>query len=151
MRDHLLPLSAGAPSEGLVAEAKDFISETMYEGPRPEKLPFDAFGIPAAAKTIEAADIKYHRKVMLRYELEERKFLELYDRDAVDLVLAQPDRHAPIEAQQEKEKQAGVRTVSSFGHAEWDVYECFVKWRYDQDKFAPQMIATYHLKSDTLL
>ena len=151
MRDHLLPLSTVPPEEGLVASAKDFISETMYEGPRPEKLPFDAFGLPAAAKTLEAADIKYHRKKMLRYELEERKFLNLYDGDKVDTVLTQPDRHAPTAAEQENEQQAGAKTVSSYGHEEWDVYECFVKWRYDQDPHAPRMIATYHMKSDTLL
>lgn len=151
MRDTLLPLSTSSPLEGISASMKDFISETVYEGPRPEKLPFDAFGIPASAKTLEAADIKFHRRVMLKHELEERKFSGVYDKEAVDSILSSPDRTGPSNAQRENEESSGVKTAVSFGHQEWDIYECYLQWRYDQDKFAPRMIGTYHLKSDTLL
>lgn len=151
MRDFMLPLSVEAPLAGYSATEKDFLNETVYEGPRPEKIPFDSFGIPPASKTIEAADIKYHRKTLLRWELEERGFAGIYDKDKVQTVLAQADRHSPTEAQQQNEQQAGAKTVTSYGHEEYDIYECFIKWRYDQDKFAPRMIGSYHLKSDTLL
>jgi hypothetical protein len=148
-RHFYIPLSTGEST--LSGAAKDFIKETTYEGPRPEKLPFDAFGIPATAKTIEQADIKYHRRVMLRHEIEQRIFEEMYDKTEAEEVLKSADRHSPTPQQEQNLQSANVTVTASYGHEEWDIYECYLQWRYDQDPFAPRMIVTYHLKTDRIL
>lgn len=144
-RHFLIPGGDGTGS------AKDFLERTIYEGPRPEKLPFDSFYLPPQSKTIEDAHIKCHKRLMLAHELEERGFSGLYEKEKVVKVIAAPDRTSPSEVTKEQEETLGARTDSSFGHREYDVWECFVQWRYQDEAFAPRMIATYHPLSDTLL
>jgi hypothetical protein len=145
MRDFLIPGGDGS------GQPKDFLSKTIYEGPRPEKLPFTSFYLPPMAKTLEDTDIKAHKQTMLQHQLEERKFTDIYERDAVDKILGTPDRTNPTEEQTEKEDTLGAKTTGSWGHKEWDVWECHVNWRYNDEAFAPRMIVTYHLLSDTIL
>jgi hypothetical protein len=145
MRDFLIPGGDGSGSE------KDFLAKTIYEGPRPEKLPFTSFYIPPMAKTLEDTDIKCHKQIMLQHQLEERKFTDIYDRTAVDTVLGHPDRTNPTEEQTEKEDTLGAKTTGSWGHKEWDIWECHLNWRYNDESFAPRMIVTYHPLSDTIL
>jgi hypothetical protein len=143
-RDFLIPGGDGSGS------AKDFLSKTMYEGPRPEKLPFNSFYIPPQSKTLECADIKCHKRTMLKHELLERKFSDLYNREAVDAILKTPDRTHPDQVVSEQQEDLGARTDASSGHQEWDIWECYVQWRYSDEAFAPRMIATYHPLSDQL-
>ncbi len=144
-RDFVIPGGDGSGS------SRDFLTETIYTGPRPEKLPFDAFYLPPMAKTLDDTDIKAHKRIMLRHELEERKFTDIYEREAVESVLSQPDRTSPTESQKQKEEKLGAKTDASYGHQEWDIWECYISYRYEDEAFAPRMIATYHEKSDTIL
>ncbi|KKM70396.1 hypothetical protein LCGC14_1441200, partial [marine sediment metagenome] len=127
----------------------DFARVTTYDGPRPEKLAFEDFWVPPAAKTIEQADIKIHRRRMQKWELEERRFFQVYDTSKVDEILKVPDRLSPISIQQQKEQDASARTSSSYGYAEWDIYECWLRYR-NGGKLS-RIIATYHERSNTLL
>lgn len=144
-RDFLIPGGDGT------GKARDFMTKTLYEGPRPEKLPFDAFYYPVMSKSLDDMDIKIHKRIMLEHELEERKFTDVYDRKIVDEVLKSPDRQSPTTAQTEKESTLGAKTSASYGHKEWDIWECYVTYRYRDEAFAPRMIATYHEKSDKIL
>lgn len=144
-RDFLIPGGDGSGS------ARDFLNKTIYEGPRPEKLPFSSFYFPIMAKRLEDMEIKCHKRIMTEYELKERKFTNVYERDAVDEVLKTPDRTSPTNEQTEKEQTLGAHTTGAYGHKEWDIWECYVTWRYNDESFAPRMIATYHEKSDKLL
>lgn len=144
-RDFLIPGGDGT------GRPRDFLTKTIYEGPRPEKLPFSSFYFPVMAKRLEDMEIKCHKRIMTSYELKERKFTDVYDRDAVDKVLAVPDRTYPTTEQTEKEHTLGAHTVASYGHREWDIWECYVSWRYNDEAYAPRMIVTYHEKSDNLL
>jgi hypothetical protein len=128
-----------------------FMREVSYEGPRPEKIPFEDFLIPPNAKTLESCDIKIHKRRMIRSELEERKFFKIYDAYKVDQILQKPDRTAPSYVQQMKEDTLGAHTVGQYGYAEWDLYECWLKWATPDGKFKPKIIATYHKQTDTLL
>ena len=150
LRSMLLPTSLGDALKPYEANKKDFVEETIYEGPRPEKLPFDTFGIPASAKSLEDADIKYHRKPMLRWQLLERRYSGVYDKEAVDAVLGMPDRTSPRETQKQTQQDAGV-TPGNVAQPEWDVFECMVQWRYEDDAFAPKMVVSYHKKSRKIL
>jgi hypothetical protein len=61
----------------------EFMKSTAYEGPRPEKIAFENFLLPPNAKTVEAADIKVHKRQMTREELMGR-FFQIYDPLVVD-------------------------------------------------------------------
>jgi hypothetical protein len=128
----------------------DFLRVINYEGPRPEKLPFEDFLCPPAAKTLDAADIKIHRIRMMRHTLEERRFMQIYDPKKVDGILGHPDKTSPSVNQSLREETLGARTSSSYGYEEYHVYECYLKWRSADNKL-PRIIATYHMKTDTLL
>lgn len=143
-RDFLIPGGDGT------GKAKDFLNKTIYEGPRPEKLPFSSFYFPIASKRLEDMDMKCHKRTMLQHELEERKFTGVYDKDKVDTILKTPDRTNPTSEQQDQEESVGAHTVSGYGHKEWDIWECFIQWRYNDEAFAPRMIVSYHPLSDTI-
>lgn len=145
VRDIYIPGGDGTGS------AKDFLLKMEYQGPRPEKLPFTSFYIPPMAKTLEEADIKCHKQILLEHQLEERKFTDVYEKTAVESVLKVPDRTSPENEQVEKEETIGAKTVSGYGHKEWDVWECHMTWRHADESFAPRMIVSYHEKSDTIL
>jgi hypothetical protein len=143
-RDFVVPGGDGS------GDAKDFLTKTVYSGPRPEKLPFTGFYIPPMAKRLEDTDIKAHKRIMLKHEILERKFLGLWSKEAVETILKSPDRTGPTEEQREKEEPIGTKTTGSFGHEEWDIWECFIDYRATDDAYAPHMIVTYHEKSDTI-
>lgn len=144
MMDELIPAGDGTGKF-------DFIPRTEYEGPRPEKLPFENFLCPPGARTLNHADIKIHLRQMLEWELMERRFRQVYDPAKVDIVLAQPDRTSPGQNQAMREESLGARTSSGYDYKEWDLYECHLKWRTEGSKYEPKIIATYHKKSDTLV
>jgi hypothetical protein len=144
-RDFLIPGGDGTGS------AKDFLVKTLYAGPRPEKLPFSSFYFPIMAKRLEDMDFKAHKKIMLQHELEERKHAGVYDKDAAITVLGLPNRTSPTNEQTEKEETIGAKTTGSYGHKEWDIWECFFTYRYDDEAYAPRMVVVYHEGSDTIL
>lgn len=149
-RDFLIPGGDGTGAP------RDFLNKTIYEGPRPEKLPYNAFYYPVNAKTLDTMDVKAHKRTMEAHELLERKFTDVFERDAVDTVMKSPDRSTPVEDQQVREETLGAKTTASYGHREWDIWEFFVEWRYTDEKgeadaFAPRIIVSYHEQSNTIL
>lgn len=144
MMDTLVPSGDGSGDY-------DFIKETKYEGPRPEKLPFEDFLVPPAAPTLAHADIRIHKRRMLDWEIEERRFTQVWDAAKCDTVLGSPDRTSVNQNQAEKESTLGAKTASGYGYAEWDIYECHLEWRDEVNKRSPKIIATYHMKTDTLM
>lgn len=143
-RDFLIPGGDGT------GKASDFQQKTIYEGPRPEKLPFNAFYYPIQAKRLEDMDFKAHKRVMLQHDLEERKHTKLYTKEAVEKILASPDRTTPEQVEKVKEDSLGAKTSASFGHKEWDIWECFITYRYNDEAFAPRMVVSYHEKTNTI-
>lgn len=124
---------------------------TTYEGPRPEKLKFENFIYPVNAPTIEAMDFKYDIIQMTRSMLEERKFRGVYDRVAVQHVLAQPDRTGnSTQVDSQKQQDAKVRNIPNEYSHEWDVCECHFRYRVDTEHFT-RLIVVYHEKSDQIL
>ena len=137
--------------DGTGSTGVSFLKSTEYSGPRPEKIAFEHFGIPPNAKTLESADIIYHLRQLTKTELEERKFFQVYDPSAVDSIIDRPDRTGPDYTRSMKEESAGAKTSASYGYAEYDMYECWLKWPTPDGKARPRIIATYHLKTNTLM
>jgi hypothetical protein len=141
----------GVPGDGSGSIEPEFIQSLEYEGPRPEKIAFEDFLIPPASKTLETADIIIHKRVMTRNELGERRFFKIYEPSRVDMIWHKPDRSGPSYTQTMKEDSQGAHTTAGYGYAEWDIYECWLKWLTPDGKWRPRIVATYHKNSDTLL
>jgi hypothetical protein len=144
VEDTLVPAGDG------MGTSYEFDRKTTYEGPRPEKIPFEDFGISPAARTVEQADFKYHRIRLQRHEIEERVFRRVYDSAPATVILKQPDRTSPDYVRAQKEMDAGARTVTSYGWAEWDIYECHAFYKVDTSHYC-KIIAWYHEKSNEIL
>jgi hypothetical protein len=127
----------------------EWLRRTKYEGPRPEKIPFQDFLISPESKTLEAADFKAHRIRIQRNKLEERGFTGVYDQAKVKEIIKSPDRSAPDVVLAAQAADSGVQGLNSYGWAEWDIYECW--FRYKIGRRYANCIAWYHEKSDTLL
>jgi hypothetical protein len=127
----------------------DYYPEVKYEGSRPEKIQFQDFGILPGEKTVERANFKYHRIRYQREELEERAFRGIYDKDAVKKILGHPDRTSPDIVSQQRESDAGARTVSGYGWAEYDVYECHLL--YKLGRHYTRIIVWYNEYNDVIL
>jgi hypothetical protein len=136
---------------GNLSGKNEWTQITNYEGPRPEKLKYENFVYPLNSSTIEGMDFKYDIIQLSRSQIEERKFLDIYDRNAVQYVLAQPDRSGnQTQVTSQKQQDAKVRTEPNQYSYEWDVYECHFKYRVDTQHFA-KLIVWYHEKSDQIL
>jgi hypothetical protein len=125
------------------------IRETIYDGPVPRKLAFDDFIVPTNYRCLEDCDIKIHRTRLTKYELMKRRYTGVYDPARVDAILTKPDRTTPDTVARQRDEDADIHT--SHGYAEWDVHECWLEWRAPNQRYAPRVIAWYHLKTHSLL
>lgn len=146
VEDRVYPAGDGTGEYG-------FLNEVTYQGPRPEKIPFEDFGIPPASRTIEEADFKYHILRLSKFQLEERAFRRIYDPEKVKEISSRPNRTSPRYSQQLREETIGARTVGGFGFAEWDIYECHFRYRLGTGRSTKyvKLIAWYQESTNTLL
>jgi hypothetical protein len=128
---------------------RKFDDETIYEGPRVEKLAHEDVLMDAGAQTIEKSRLVAQRRPLKKFDLEERAFTGFYDKEAVAKILEKPDRGGPDTNKVKELAKKGVRTTQSSVNAEWDVYECYFPWLHNGSKF--RLIYSYHLSSRTVL
>jgi len=136
-------------ASGDTSGSYQYYPRTVYEGSRPEKIPFTDFGIPPSSPTCEAANFKYHRLRYQRDELEERAYRGLYSMEKDRQILEMPDRTSPDYINQETETDSGARTVSGYGWAEYDVYECHFMYRLGRN--FTRLIVWYNESNDVIL
>lgn len=133
---------------GSTGEGLKFQSKTIYEGPKPQNVAFQDFGISPRDKKIEDSSFYYHVVHLSREQLEERKHLGVYDKTSVDRILMQPDRTSPSTIDQQSQSDSGAKVVGSYGWAEWDIYECHVKYLWHGHY--TRCILWYHEFSNTI-
>lgn len=138
------------PGDGSGTESTQYATRTKYQGPRPEKIRFSDFGINPGAKTIDAADFKYHCLHLQKDDLEYRVYRGLYDKAAVDKIKGIPDRTTPDQVRASQERDSGAKTLSGYGWGEWDIYECWFRFRVD-DKHFVKCVVNYHERSNEIL
>lgn len=131
------------------AKGKKFDQETIYEGPRVEKLAHEDLLMDPAAQTIEKSRLVAQRRPLKRFDLEERAFTGFYEKAAVESILNRPDRGGPDLNKTKELAKKGVRPTQSSVNAEWDVYECYFPWIHNGKKF--RLIYSYHLATRTVL
>lgn len=124
---------------------------TKRDGPRPENVPLNRWGIDPKYSNLEAADFVYHIVPKDKYQLQRMKqHPELYDPALIDKILPNPDRQQPD--QFTMELQGTGRYGFTFMNEcafEWDLYECWFTYDKDGDTF--NLISYFHLESNTLL
>lgn len=130
--------------------AGNFIRKTIYDGPCPQKLAYQDFLIPENIPRWQEADVKIHIARLKRYQILERKMFGIYDPTAVADILSKPDRTSVDYVTQQRQEDAEART-SHQGYAEWDVHECWFKWKAAGSNFTPKIIVWYHFRTNTIL
>ena len=128
-----------------------FYPTISYEGPRPEKLPFNDFFMDPTFKTIEMADFKAHRiRYTSRQALEELGWRGTYDKEAVRLIIGHPDSTSPDQVTTTQLSDAGVSPSNDGLYEEYHVYECHFKYRIQRGRFA-KCIVWYNLLNNKIL
>ena len=126
---------------------------TVYEGPRPEKLPYEDFMATPNAATLEKADFKIHVVHLKAHQLQEKAFLNLYDRAIVKEIMKSPDETYPNQIEQQKLSDAEIQNIGGFMQKQWTLYECwFDYWlgpEGKEEKF--RLVATYHPRTKQIL
>jgi hypothetical protein len=128
-----------------------FEDVTKRDGPHPENIPLNLFGIDLKSSTLANSDGFYHVRQMNRTQVQNLLFHpEVYYKDAIEKILAQPDRNQPDVSQQAREenKKPNPSLVSRCTD-QWDIYEFWFKYWKDQELF--NLIAYYHKDTDTHL
>lgn len=121
----------------------------VYDGPRPEKLRFETYCPDPHVNTLEQSEFDYHIRELNKYQLLERRFKGLYDKAAVDKIIATPDRTGPSQSKQEADADKGITPAQDSINLEWDIYECWLKFWHDNKKYS--IIYTYHYSTKTVL
>jgi hypothetical protein len=147
--DYLVP--AGDDAAASYAPTKSrFESRVVYDGPRPELIPYEDFLVSPIAKRLEAAPEKIHVRRLERWQLQDRGFRGIYPKDKLDKVLGQPDRTSALASSAEQQADTGAQVSSTYGFQQWDLNEFWLRYRFPSG-VDTRIIATYHEKSDTLL
>ena len=128
-----------------------FYPNIVYEGPRPEKLPFNDFFMDPTFKTIEGADFKAHRiRYTSRQALEELGWRGIYDKDVIKAIIGHPDATTPDSVTMTQLSDAGASPSNDGLYEEYHVYECHFKYRIQRGRFA-KCIVWYNLLNNKIL
>jgi hypothetical protein len=125
------------------------IDTTIYEGPKVSNLRHEDI-VSDPRHSLEQSNFVAVKRTLSRFQLEERGYLELYEKEAVQKLLDLPDRSLPNQIQREELALQGVQPRAYTDHtAEWDVWECYFPYWHKGRKY--RIIYTYHRKSKTKL
>ena len=118
--------------------------ETLYDGPRPEKLAYEDWAATPTAQTWEEAKFKYHEYRITKQECEYKVYKGHFDKDVWDKISNSPDIMG-LTAEEET-KIAEQNLDSGFQEKElarWRFYECWLEYQYNNKKYS--IIYTIHL------
>jgi len=130
----------GIDSEGKFTESE----ETLYDGPRPEKLAYEDWAATPTAQTWEKAKFKYHEYRITKQECEYKVYKGHFDSEAWKKIENSPDIVGLTP--EEEAKIAEQNLDSGFQEKElarWRFYECWLEYQYNNKKYS--IIYTMHL------
>lgn len=139
--------------EGFDSNAKhDFKEYIKYDNPKPENVALNKWLMNLNFQKLEDSNYKAEIVTLSRYQLEERKQFDLYEKDDIDKIIAVPDRTGAAVLQQYLEESTGLE--QSDGQSpnvgdEYDLIEAWITWWHNGKKFS--ICAHLHRKSDTRL
>lgn len=125
---------------------------TIYSGPTVTKLRHEDVFADPKAQSLDKSGFVAVRRTLNRQQLEERGFTGAYTQEAVDAIIASPDRSIPREQVRTELQDQGIQSPNRpESTAEWDVYECYFGWWAGSPKRKFRLIYTYHKKSKTVM
>jgi hypothetical protein len=128
-------------------QTKDII---RLDGPRPENVPLNKFLTDITTQKLEDSKFKAHIITLSRKDLEDRKALKFFDEDAIDKIIASPDRSQSDVLQKFLETHQGIDGNSSATFSdEYDIYECWYKYQHNGENL--RLVALHHPYSKTRL
>lgn len=124
---------------------------TKYDGPRPEKLPFEQWAATSSANTLESADFKFHKIPLKKHHLQERLSKGVYklSKEEEAKLLGNPDRAGLSPEEMKSAMDKGLQPQQAYRNAEWDVYECWFPHFHNGKKF--RLVYSYHYATRTVL
>lgn len=130
----------GIDNSGQLTESE----ETIYDGPRPEKLAYEDWAATPTAQTWEEAKFKYHEYRITKQECEYKVYKGHFDKDEWEKIKNSPDVLGLTA--EEEEKIAHQNLQSGYQDKElarWRFYECWLEFQYGNKKYS--IIYTMHL------
>jgi hypothetical protein len=124
------------------------------DSPHPKLVPLNKFGIDPRIPVLGDADFYYTIETLNYWQVKQLKAKsDLYDGKEEELskILGSPDRGESAMMQFEQQNPLGLNTSDSSneGGAEWDFYNCYIKYRKGSEKYS--IFAKYHKKTETIL
>jgi hypothetical protein len=121
------------------------------DGPHPENVPLNLWGVDPKFANQENADFVFHILRKDKYKLDEMYYHpEIFNPEALDKIKTQSDRDNPDQFSMELQgtKRYGF-TFSNECANEWDIHECWFQYPKDGETYS--LIGYFHLKTNTLL
>lgn len=130
----------GLNYEGQLIES----TETLYDGPRPEKLSYEDWAATPTAKTWKDAKFKYHEIRLYRWECEEKVAQGHFSKEAWEKIKENPDVQGLTEEEQRKlEENHFESPIYDKDLARWRFYECWLQYRHNEKNYS--LIYIMHL------
>lgn len=130
----------GIDAEGKLTESE----ETLYDGPRPEKLAFEDWAATPTAQTWEQAKFKYHELRLYKHECEYRVHKGHFDKKEWDRISNSPDIEGLTEEETQKIADGNLEgVVQDKELARWRFYECWLEYTHNNKKY--NIIYVMHL------
>jgi hypothetical protein len=128
-------------------EMRDVI---RFDGPRPENVPLNKFLTDISFQKLEDSKFKCHIMTCSRKTLEDKKALKFFDDEALDKIIAQPDRSQSDVLQNYLERHQGIQDTGSGSLAdEYDIYECWYRYQHNGQNL--RLVCLHHPQSKTRL
>lgn len=139
----------GGSSEG-TQEAVKFTDVVKRDGPHPENVPLNLFGIDQKFPTLDNADFIYHILKKDYFELQKMKaHPEIYIAEAIKEIESQPDGEQPDEFEKESRGTDKGHSFDNKCTPKWHIYECWLKYHHNGEIY--NLIAYYHFATKTYL
>lgn len=136
--------------DGSSTKNGNFFRKLKYDGPCPQKLAYQDFLIPERVAKWQHADIKVHIARLTLPDLMQRRQFDVYNKEAIDKIIGQPDRTSPDWVTKQKLEDSDIH-ISPQGYAEWDIHECWFRWKTSNADYSPRVICWYHFATNTLM
>ncbi len=145
-------LSGGETKESPVQYKFDEI--TKRDSPHPRMVPLNKFGIDPRVPVLGDAEFYYTIETLNYWKVKQLyKSSDLYkgQEDELASILQSPDRTEVAMMQQEIQKNLDLNfsDSSTHGSAEWDFYNCYMKYRKGNGTYS--LFAKYHKRSEKVL
>ena len=120
------------------------------DGPHPEIVPLNKFGIDPRIPSLGNSDFFYTIETLDYDRTKNLPYTDsLVDEDLIESIMMAPDRLEPDEMQRASARELSLSDDTNHGSAEFDFYKCYITYQKGNDTYS--LLAKYHKKSKKVL